>query len=46
MTKPNESDTIARLCVGFIIFLMMRFAPKVVQAWQKNTEKIKHFTLI
>ncbi len=36
MTKPNESDTIARLCVGLIIFFVMRFAPKAVQAWQKR----------
>jgi hypothetical protein len=36
MTKPNESDTIARLCLGFIIFLAMRFAPRAVEAWQKR----------
>ena len=38
MTKPNESDTIARLCVGLIILLLMRFAPKVVQVWQKRKD--------
>ena len=36
MTKPNESDTIARLVLGLIIFLVMRFAPRAVQAWQKR----------
>ena len=36
MTKPNESDTIARMCVGLIIFLVMRFAPRAVEAWQKR----------
>jgi hypothetical protein len=36
MTKPNESDTIARLALGLIIFLVMRFAPRVIEAWQKR----------
>ena len=36
MTKPNESDTIARLCLGLIILLVMRFAPKMVEARQKR----------
>ncbi len=36
MTKPNESETIARLALGLIIFLVMRFAPKAVEAWQKR----------
>ena len=39
MTKPNESDTIARLALGLIIFLLMRFAPRLVEAWQKRNEK-------
>jgi hypothetical protein len=38
MTKPNESDTIARLCVALVIFLVMRFAPKAVEAWQKRKD--------
>tara|TARA_Y100001937_G_C7056114_1_gene301489 strand:- start:447 stop:581 length:135 start_codon:yes stop_codon:yes gene_type:complete len=38
MTKPNESDTFARMCVGLIIFLLMRFAPKAVEAWQKRKD--------
>lgn len=36
MTKSNESDTIARLALGLVIFLVMRFAPKAVEAWQKR----------
>ena len=36
MTKPNESYTIARLCLGLIIFLVMRFAPRAVEWWQKR----------
>tara|TARA_Y100001972_G_scaffold94072_1_gene115423 strand:+ start:674 stop:808 length:135 start_codon:yes stop_codon:yes gene_type:complete len=36
MTKPNESDTIARMCVGLIIFLLMRFAPRLVEWWNKR----------
>jgi len=39
MTKPNESDTIARLALGLVIFLAMRFAPRVIEAWQKRKEK-------
>ena len=38
MTKPNESDTIARLALGLVIFLVMRFAPRLVQAWQKRKD--------
>jgi hypothetical protein len=36
MSSKNESDTIARLALGLIIFLVMRFAPRAVQAWQKR----------
>jgi hypothetical protein len=36
MTKPNESDTIARLALGLLVFLAMRFAPRVIEAWQKR----------
>ena len=36
MSSKNESDTIARLCVGLVIFLVMRFAPRAVEAWQKR----------
>ena len=36
MTKPNKSDTIARLALGLVIFLVMRFAPRAVEAWQKR----------
>ena len=36
MSSKNESDTIARLCLGLVIFLVMRFAPRAVQAWQKR----------
>ena len=39
MTKPNESDTIARLALGLLVFLAMRFAPRVIEAWQKRKEK-------
>tara|TARA_R100000773_G_scaffold12074_1_gene11123 strand:- start:1809 stop:1940 length:132 start_codon:yes stop_codon:yes gene_type:complete len=39
MTKPNESDTIARMCVGLIVFLAIRLAPKAVEWWQKRNEK-------
>ena len=38
MSSKNESDTIARMCVGLIIFLMMRFAPRLVEAWQKRKD--------
>ena len=36
MSSKNESDTIARLALGLIIFLVMRFAPRAVEAWQKR----------
>jgi len=36
MTKPNESDTIARLALGLLVFLAMRFVPRVIEAWQKR----------
>lgn len=39
MTKPNESDTIARMFVGLIVFLAIRLAPKAVEYWQKRNEK-------
>jgi hypothetical protein len=38
MAKQTDSDTIARLCVGLIIFLAMRFMPRAVQAWQKRKD--------
>ena len=38
MTKSNESDTIARLCLGLVIFLVIRFAPRAVEAWQKRKD--------
>ena len=38
MSSKNESDTIARLALGFVIFLLMRFAPKAVEAWQKRKD--------
>ena len=39
MTKPNESDTIARLCVGLLVFLAMRFAPRVIEWWNKRNRQ-------
>jgi hypothetical protein len=39
MTKPNESDTIARLALGLVIFLVMRYAPRAVEWWNKRKEK-------
>jgi hypothetical protein len=39
MNKPNESDTIARMCVGLIVFLAIRLAPKAVDWWNKRNEK-------
>jgi len=39
MNKPNESDTIARLALGLIIFLVMRYAPRAVEWWNKRKEK-------
>lgn len=38
MTKPNESDTIARLALGLLVFLAMKFAPRVIEAWQKRKD--------
>jgi len=38
MTKPSESDTIARLALGLLVFLAMRFAPRVIEAWQKRKD--------
>jgi len=38
MSSKNESDTIARLALGLIIFLVMRFAPRAVEAWQKTQD--------
>ena len=43
MTKPNESDTIARLALGLLVFLAMRFAPRVIEAWQKRKTKQINF---
>ena len=39
MAKQTDSDTIARLALGLVIFLVMRFAPKAVEAWQKRKNK-------
>ena len=38
MTKPNESGTIARLALGLIIFLVMRFAPRALEWWNKRKD--------
>jgi len=38
MSSKNESDTIARLALGLVIFLVMRYAPRVVEAWQKRKD--------
>tara|TARA_Y100001972_G_C7465078_1_gene237151 strand:- start:276 stop:410 length:135 start_codon:yes stop_codon:yes gene_type:complete len=38
MSSKNESDTIARLALGLIIFLMMRFAPRAVEWWNKRQD--------
>jgi len=39
MTKPNQSDTIARMFVGLIVFLAIRLAPRAVEWWNKRNEK-------
>ena len=39
MTKSNESDTVARLALGLVIFLVMRFAPRALEWWNKRKEK-------
>ena len=39
MTKPNESDTIARLALGLVIFLVMRFAPRALERWNKRNRQ-------
>jgi len=39
MSSKNESDTIARMCVGLIVFLAIRIAPRAVEWWQKRNEK-------
>jgi len=39
MSSKNESDTIARLALGLIIFLLMRYAPRAVEWWNKRKEK-------
>jgi hypothetical protein len=39
MSSKNESDTIARLALGLIIFLVMRYAPRAVEWWNKRKEK-------
>ncbi len=39
MSSKNESDTIARLALGLVIFLVMRFAPRAVEWWNKRKEK-------
>lgn len=36
--SKNESDTIARLALGLFIFLVIRFAPKAIEAWQKRKD--------
>tara|TARA_A100001391_G_scaffold174269_1_gene136642 strand:- start:2483 stop:2614 length:132 start_codon:yes stop_codon:yes gene_type:complete len=39
MSSKNESDTIARMCVGLIVFLAIRIAPRAVDWWNKRNEK-------
>jgi hypothetical protein len=39
MSSKNESDTIARLALGLVIFLVMRFAPRALEWWNKRKEK-------
>ena len=39
MTKSNESDTIARLALGLIIFLVMRYAPRLLEWWNKRNRQ-------
>ena len=38
MAKQTDSDTIVRLALGLVIFLLMRFAPRAVEAWQKRKD--------
>ena len=45
MAKQTDSDTIARLALGLVIFLVMRFAPKAVEAWQKRKDMKGEITL-
>ena len=37
--SKTDNDTIARLCLGLIIFLVMRFAPRALEWWNKRKEK-------
>jgi hypothetical protein len=39
MSSKNESDTIARLALGLVIFLVMRFAPKALEWWNKRNRQ-------
>ena len=39
MISKNESDTVARMLIGLIVFLAIRLAPKAVDWWQKRNEK-------
>ena len=39
MSSKNESDTIARLALGLIIFLVMRYAPRAVEWWNKRNRQ-------
>ena len=39
MSSKNESDTMARLALGLVIFLVMRFAPRALEWWNKRNEK-------
>ena len=39
MAKQTDNDTIPRLALGLTIFVAMRFAPKVIEWWNKRKEK-------
>ena len=38
MAKQTDSDTIARLALGLVIFLVMWFAPRAVEALLKRKD--------
>ena len=38
-SKETDNDMIPRLALGLAIFVAMRFAPKVIEWWNKRKEK-------
>jgi len=42
MAKQTDNDMIPRLALGLAIFVAMRFAPKVIEWWNKRKERYEY----